>query len=93
MSVLLQDAYLDKLHVLNAGDLGSIPGLGKSPGERKGYSLQYCGLEKSMDCIVYGVTELDTTEQLSLHSVEKRLNIEQKSSISFSIKILICMHS
>ena len=36
----------------NAGDLGSIPGLGRSPGEGKGYRLQYPGLENSMDCIV-----------------------------------------
>ena len=35
----------------NAGDLGSIPGLGRSPGEGKGYSLQYSGLENSMDCM------------------------------------------
>ena len=39
----------------NAGDLGSIPGLGRSPGEGKGYPLQYSGLENSMDCIVHGV--------------------------------------
>ena len=36
----------------NEGDLGSIPGLGRSPGEGKGYLLQYSGLENSMDCIV-----------------------------------------
>ena len=35
----------------NVGDLGSIPGLGRSPGEGKGYPLQYSGLENSMDCI------------------------------------------
>ena len=39
----------------NAGDLGLIPGLGRSPGEGKGYPLQYSGLENSMDCIVDGV--------------------------------------
>ena len=33
----------------NAGDLGSIPGLGRAPGEGKGYLLQYSGLENSMD--------------------------------------------
>ena len=33
----------------NPGDLGSIPGLGRSPGEGKGYPLQYSGLENSMD--------------------------------------------
>ena len=46
----------------NVGDVGSIPGLGGSPGEGKGYPLQYSGLENSMDCIVHGVKELDTTE-------------------------------
>ena len=49
----------------NAGDLGSIPGLGRSPGEGKGYPLQRSGLENSMDCIVRGVAESDTTERLS----------------------------
>ena len=41
----------------NAGDLGSIPELGRSPGEGKGYPLQYSGLENSMDCIVRGVAK------------------------------------
>ena len=44
----------------NVGDLGSIPGLGGSPGERKGYPLQYSGLENSMDCIVHGVAKSRT---------------------------------
>ena len=38
----------------NVGDPGSIPGLGRSPGEEKGYPLQYSSLENSMDCIVQG---------------------------------------
>ena len=42
------------------GDLGSIPGLRRSPGERKGYPLQYSGLENSLDCIVHGVTKSQT---------------------------------
>ena len=42
----------------NVGDLSSIPRLGRSPGEGKGYPLQYSGLENSMDCI----EELDMTE-------------------------------
>ena len=41
----------------NAGDLGSIPGLERSPGEGKGYSLQYSGLENSMDYTVHGVAK------------------------------------
>ena len=44
----------------NTGDLASIPGLGRSPGEEKGYPLQYSGLENSMDCIVGGVTKSRT---------------------------------
>ena len=44
----------------NAGDLGLIPGLGRSPGEGKGYPLQYSVLENSMDCIVRGVTKSRT---------------------------------
>ena len=41
----------------NVGDLGSIPGLGRYPGEGKGHPLQYSGLENSMDCIVHGITK------------------------------------
>ena len=44
----------------NAGDLGSIPGLGRSAGEGNGYPLQYSCLENSMDCIVHGVTKSRT---------------------------------
>ena len=47
----------------NAGDLGSIPGLEISPGEVKGYPLQYSGLENSMNSswgIVHGVTKSQT---------------------------------
>ena len=50
----------------NVGDLGSIPGMGRSSGERKGYPLQYSCLENPMDCIVHGVAESDTTEQVPL---------------------------
>ena len=43
----------------NAGDLGWIPGLGRSPGEEKGFPLQYSGLD-SLDCIAHGVTRSRT---------------------------------
>ena len=55
----------------NAGDLGSIPGLGRSPGKGKGYPLQYSGLENSMNCIVHWVakswTRLSDFHFTSLH--------------------------
>ena len=43
-----------------AGDLGLIPGLGRSPGEGKSCPLQYSGLENSMDCIVHGAAKSQT---------------------------------
>ena len=54
------------------GDLGSIPRLGRSPGEGKGYLLQYSGLENSMDCIVHGV-EVIYIPHVSLASVVTHL--------------------
>ena len=44
----------------NVGDLGSIPGLERFSGEGKGYTLQYSGLENSMDCLVHGFTKNQT---------------------------------
>ena len=44
----------------NVGDLGFIPGLGRSSGEGIGYPLQLSGLENSLDCIVYGVSKSQT---------------------------------
>ena len=56
----------------NAGDLGLIPGLGRSPGERNGNPLQHSCLENSMDrgawwATVYRFAELNTTE-VTLHT-------------------------
>ena len=60
----------------NVGDLGLIPGLGRSPGEGNGYPLQYSGLENSMDCIVHGVAKsrarLSDFNFSSLYSVSGR---------------------
>ena len=44
----------------NMGDLDWIPGLGRSPGDGKGYPLQYSGLENAMDCIVHAVAKSRT---------------------------------
>ena len=48
----------EKESACNVVDLGSIPRLGRSPGEGKGYPLQYSGLENSINCIVHGVTRV-----------------------------------
>ena len=44
----------------SAGDLGSVPGLGRSPGEGKGYPVQHSGLENPMVCVVHEVTKSRT---------------------------------
>ena len=44
----------------NAGDMGSISGLGRFPGEGKGYPLQYSGLENPTDCTVHWVAKGQT---------------------------------
>ena len=49
-----------KESICNVGDLGLIPGVGGSPGEGKGYQLQYSDLENPMDCVIYGVTKSQT---------------------------------
>ena len=41
----------------NVGNLGSVPGLGRSPGEGNGYPLQCSGLENPMECMVHGVAK------------------------------------
>ena len=65
----------------NVGDLGSIPGLGRSPGEGKGYSLQYSGLENPTDYIVQSVT----AEWLSLHFTSK-----EQMSFNFMTAVTDC---
>ena len=71
-----------KVSAYNAGDLGSIPGLGRSPGEGNGNPLQYSCLENHMDrgawwAIVHGVAKSQT--QL------KRLSSSSSSSSSYRI--------
>jgi len=52
------DSSVGKESTCNVGDPGLIPGLGRSPGEGKGYPLQYSGLENSMT--VHGVAKSQT---------------------------------
>ena len=55
-----------KVSACNMGDLGSVPGLGRSPGEGNGNPLLYSCLENSMDggAAVHGITKMHMTEQL-----------------------------
>ena len=73
-----------KESIHNARDLGSIPGLGRSPGKENGYPLQYSGLEKSMDCIAHGIAKswaelsnfhFHLTEKLKLEGKHLRFHI------------------
>ena len=67
----------------NAGDLGSNPGLGRSPGEGKGYSLQHSGLENSMNCTVHRVAKSQT--QLTLcHPMDCTVHGVAKSQTQLS---------
>ena len=54
------DSSVGKESACNAEDPSSIPGLGRSPGEGKGYPLQYSALENSMDCTIHGITKTQT---------------------------------
>ena len=63
-----------KESVCNVGDLGSIPGLGRSPGEGKGYSLHYSALENSMDCIVHGIRHVLAES----HATEPLISIKEE---------------
>ena len=51
------DSSAAKESAWNAGDLCSIPRLGRNPGEGKSYPLQCSGLENSMGCIIHGVAK------------------------------------
>ena len=64
------DSSVGKASACNVGDLGLIPGLGKFPGEGKGYPLQYSGLENSMDyTVAKSPTRLSEFHFASLHTI------------------------
>ena len=66
----------------SAGDVDLIPGLGRSPGEGKGYLLQYSGLGSSMDCIVPGVSKSQIpTERLSLSLSKRERDISNQLAV------------
>ena len=69
----------------NTGDLGWSLGLGRSPGDGKGYPLQYSGLENSMDCIVHGVAKSRT--RLSDFHFQRDLSISRRSHCYYVTKL------
>ena len=74
------------------GDLGSIPGLGKSPGEGKGYSPQYSGLENSVDCIVHGVAKSQIQlNDIHFHFLILTVNIERNDIVDIEKKVILVL--
>ena len=67
MAMVFPGGSAGKESTCNVGDLGSIPGLRRSPGEGNGSPLQYSGLENSMDCIVPGVAKNQTRLRKDFH--------------------------
>ena len=58
----------------NVGNLGSVLGLGRFPGEGKGYLRQHSGLENSMNCLVHGVMNSQTQlSDIHFHGLEKEM--------------------
>ena len=86
------DSSVGKASTCSAGDLGLIPGLGRSPGERKGYPLQYSGLEHSMDCTIHGVTKSQTWLRAfhftALHTVSLPRSISWSFPLCFLLEVL-----
>ena len=71
------------------GNLGLIPGLGRSPGEGKDYPLQYAGLENSMDS-----QRTDTTERRSLSLSKRQVHIRlQRLSSVYNINNILTFSS
>ena len=81
-----------KASVSNAGDPGSIPGSGRSPGEENGNPLQYYCLENPMDRGAVGYSpwgrkESDTTERLHFHILLSVFIIQYISSLTYLLLI------
>ena len=81
------DSSVGKESACNAGNPSLIPESGRSPGEGKGYPLQYSGLENSMECIVHGVskswTQLSDCHFTSAHGISHYFKSRQCIFIFF----------
>ena len=64
-----------------AGDPGSVPALGRSPGEGKGHPPQHYGLKNSRDGIVHGAMKSQTRQRLSLSVTETTETISGQQTV------------
>ena len=85
------DSPVGKESACNAGYQGLIPGLGRSPGEGKGYQLQYSGLENSTDCVVHGVAK-SWVPLSDFHFHNKLLSWIFPSTDNATFSLLSCGH-
>ena len=83
-------AQLVKNPACNVGDLGLISGLGRSPGEGKGYPLQCSGPEISSDCIIHGVAKSWT--RLSDFHFQPYSQLTYVNNLECVICIFLCVH-
>ena len=74
-----------KEYACNVGDLGSIPGLGRSSGEGKGYPLQNSGLEHFMECIAHEVTKSGTRLSDCIFTFHFHSSVSVSSNFSLPI--------
>ena len=81
----IQSSSSGKESDCNTGDLGSVSGLGRSPGEGKGYPLQYSSLENSMDCIVHEVAKSRTGLSDFTFTLLSKVKSFTKRSQSYSL--------
>ena len=82
----------DKEFTWNMGDVGPVPGLGRSPGEEKGYPIQYFGQENFMDCIVHGVTKSQTWLS-DFHICKCSIDSKQKNFLFQGIRVFPYSHA
>ena len=76
----------------NAGDVGSIPGLGRCPKEGKRYPQQYSGLENSMDYTVHGIAKSRTRLRATFISFNHITVTSELTHISFYETVPTFLH-
>ena len=77
-----------KEYACSERDLGSVPGLGRSPGEGNGYPLLYSGLENSMDCIVHGVAKSPTRLSDFHFHLKKKTKKNNRKTIGTTLRLV-----